>query len=90
MEKLDEVPTHPLYVGVTVTVALKLAKVLLAGAFHGVILPLPDPGIPTCWFELIQAKVAGAGTDPKAAGLKACVGQAVKFAIGFITATGFT
>lgn len=67
--KLEAVPKHPLYVGVTVTVEVKLARVLFAGAFHGVILPLPDPGIPTCWFELIQAKVAGAGTDPKAEGL---------------------
>ena len=90
MEKFDEVPTHPLYVGVTVTVALRLAKVLLAGAFHVAIFPMPDVGIPTCWFELVQVNVAGAGSDPKAAGLKACVGQAVKFDIGFITATGLT
>jgi hypothetical protein len=69
MEKLDEVPTHPLYVGVTVTVEVMLDNPLLAGAFQGAILPLPDPRSPTCWFELFQAKVAGAGTDPKAEGL---------------------
>jgi hypothetical protein len=90
MEKFDEVPTHPLYVGVTVTVAVRLAIVLLAGAFHEAILPLPDPGIPTCWFEFTQEKLAGDGTDPNAAGLNACPGHAVKLAIGFITATGFT
>ena len=59
--KVMGVPAHPLRVGVTVIIPTIFAPVLLVGAFHDVILPVPLATRPIAVFEFVHAKVAPVG-----------------------------
>ena len=82
------VPGQPFNVGVTHIVPVISEPVLLTGAVHVAILPVPTAISPIFVFELVQVKVAPEGTLPKLPMLIGDPGQTVIFVTGLTEGVG--
>jgi hypothetical protein len=79
--KLIVVPVQPLRIGITVIVPVIFAFVLLIGAFHEEMFPVPLEANPMAVLELAHAKVPPVGILTKAGILIVLPGQVVIFVI---------